>query len=228
MILDLALRADNSGAFRVTLLGFGIWDLGFKIWSFYIIMADKKTLRLKYKKLREELSEESVETMSLQIANRALKLPIWDKTYYHIFLPILAKKEVNTEYLLHILQGKDKSIVVSKADFNTGEMKNFLLQENTVLKTSEYGIPEPVSGIEISPEMIEVVFVPLLAYDKRGHRIGYGKGFYDRFLKRCNSEAIFVGLSFFDPEPEIFFEALDVPLNFCVIPKEIFDFQNCR
>ena len=228
MILDLALRADNSGAFRVTLLGFGIWDLGFKIWSFYIIMADKKTLRLKYKKLREELSEESVETMSLQIANRALKLPIWDKTYYHIFLPILAKKEVNTEYLLHILQGKDKSIVVSKADFNTGEMKNFLLQENTVLKTSEYGIPEPVSGIEISPEMIEVVFVPLLVYDKRGHRIGYGKGFYDRFLKRCNPNAVFVGLSFFDPEPEIFFEDLDVPLNFCVVPKEIFDFQNYR
>ena len=188
MILYLAFRADNSGAFRVTLLGFGIWDLGFKIWSFYIIMADKKTLRLKYKKLREELSEESVETMSLQIANRALKLPIWDKTYYHIFLPILAKKEV----------------------------------------TSEYGIPEPVSGIEISPEMIEVVFVPLLVYDKRGHRIGYGKGFYDRFLKRCNSEAVFVGLSFFDPEPEIFFEDLDVPLNFCVVPKEIFDFQNYR
>lgn len=189
-------------------------------------MADKKTLRLKYKKLREELSEESVETMSLQIANRALKLPIWDKTYYHIFLPILAKKEVNTEYLLHILQGKDKSIVVSKADFNTGEMKNFLLQENTVLKTSEYGIPEPASGIKISPEMIEVVFVPLLAYDEKGNRVGYGKGFYDRFLKRCNSEAIFVGLSFFDPEPEIFFEATDVPLQFCITPKKIVEFKN--
>lgn len=187
---------------------------------------EKKALRLKYKKLREELSEESVETMSLQIANQALKLPIWDKTYYHIFLPISEKKEVNTEYLLHILQGKDKSIVVSKADFNTGEMKNFLLQENTVLKTSEYGIPEPVSGIEISPEMIEVVFVPLLAYDKRGHRIGYGKGFYDRFLKRCNSEAIFVGLSFFDPELEIFFEATDVPLQFCITPKKIVEFKN--
>ncbi len=228
MILDLALRPDNSGALRVTLLGFGIWDLGFKIWSFYTIMADKASLRLKYKKLREELSEESIEAMSLQIANQALKLPIWDKTYYHIFLPILAKKEVNTEYLLHILQGKDKSIVISKADFNTGKMKNFLLQENTVLKTSEYGIPEPASGIKISPEMIEVVFVPLLAYDEKGNRVGYGKGFYDRFLKRCNSEAIFVGLSFFDPEPEIFFEDLDVPLNFCVVPKEIFDFQNCR
>ncbi len=189
-------------------------------------MSDKKTLRLKYKNLRENLSEESIEEMSLQIANQALKLPIWERTYYHIFLPISEKKEVNTDYLLHILQGKDKSIVVSKAFFETNEMKHFLLQENTLLKTSEYGIPEPVSGIEIAPHMVEVVFVPLLAYDENGHRIGYGKGFYDRFLAQCNSNALFVGLSFFEPEPEIYFGANDVRLHFCVTPKKIVDFQN--
>ena len=187
-------------------------------------MADKKTLRLKYKKLRKKLSEESIEEMSLQIANQALCLPIWNKTYYHIFLTISEKKEVNTEYLLHILQGKDKSIVISKADFVSGEMKHFLLQENTVLKTSEYGIPEPVSGIEISPEILEVVFVPLLVYDQIGHRIGYGKGFYDRFLAKCSPNAVFVGLSFFEAEPGIFFEATDVPLNFSVTPKKIVEF----
>jgi 5-formyltetrahydrofolate cyclo-ligase len=189
-------------------------------------MPNKPALRIKYKKLRENLSEESIEEMSLQIANQALHLPIWNKTYYHIFLPISEKKEVNTEYLLHILQGKDKSIVISKADFVSGEMKHFLLQENTVLKTSEYGIPEPVSGIEISPQMLEVVFVPLLAYDQIGHRTGYGKGFYDRFLAKCNPDAVFVGLSFFEPEPEIFFEATDVPLDFCITPKKIVVFKN--
>ena len=189
---------------------------------------EKKVLRLKYKKLRENLSEESIEEMSLQIANQALKLPIWDKTYYHIFLPILAKKEVNTEYLLHILQGKDKSIIVSKADFDSGEMKHFLLQENTVLKTSEYGIPEPVSGIEILLEIIDVIFVPLLAYDQKGHRVGYGKGFYDRFLKKCSPHAIFIGLSFFEAEPEIFSAVTDIPLNFCITPKKLIDFKNNR
>ena len=189
-------------------------------------MADKKDLRLKYKKLRENLTEEFIEEMSLQIANQSLKLPIWQKNYYHIFLPISEKKEVNTEYLMHILQGKDKSIVVSQASFETGEMKHFLLQENTIFKTSKYGIPEPVTGIEISPKMLDVIFVPLLAYDKKGHRVGYGKGFYDRFLKKCNAEAIFVGLSFFGPENEIFFEHSDIPLNFCITPKKIMDFQN--
>lgn len=188
-------------------------------------MTDKFTLRKKYKKLREAISEDSIEEMSLQIANQALKLQIWDKTYYHIFLPISEKKEVNSEYLMHILQGKDKSIVVSKADFASGEMTHFLLQENTVLKNSKYGIPEPVSGIEISPEIIDVVFVPLLAYGKNGHRVGYGKGFYDRFLEKCGPDARFVGLSFFEPEPEIHFEENDVPLDFCITPKAIFDFS---
>lgn len=189
-------------------------------------MTHKLTLRKKYKALREELSEDSMEEMSLEIANQALKLAIWNKTYYHIFLPIAGKKEVNTEYLMHILQGKDKSVVISKADFSTGEMKHFLLQENTVLKISTFGIPEPEMGIEIAPEMIEVVFVPLLAYGQNGHRIGYGKGFYDRFLQKCNPKAIFVGLSFFQPEPEVFSEVNDVPLDFCITPKEIIDFNN--
>lgn len=187
-------------------------------------MTQKSLLRKKYIELRENISDESIEEMSLQIANQALKLPIWNKTYYHIFLPITSKKEVDTEFLMHILQGKDKSVVVSKAYFSTGEMKHFLLQENTALKTSNYGIPEPISGIEVLPEILDVVFVPLLAFDENGHRIGYGKGFYDRFLKKCKTNAIFVGLSFFNPEPPIIFEETDVALDFCVTPENIFDF----
>ncbi len=182
---------------------------------------DKKGLRNKYIALREQLSHEQIEELSLQIANKALELPIWDKTYYHIFLSISQKKEVNTEYLLHILQGKDKSIVVSKSDFGTGELNHILLQENTVIKPTKYGIPEPVSGIEISPKQLEVVFVPLLAYDRTGNRIGYGKGFYDRFLAKCTSETVFVGLSFFEAEDKIIHEIIDIPLHFCVTAQKI-------
>lgn len=188
-------------------------------------MANKPQLRIKYKKLRENLSDERIEEMSLQIANQTLKLSIWESDYYHIFLSIAKKKEVNTDYLLHILQGKDKSIAISKSDFSTGGMKHFLLQENTALRLSKYGIPEPVSGIEIPSDTFDVVFVPLLTFDLNGHRIGYGKGFYDRFLEQCKPDAIFVGLSFFEPEPEIIFDATDIPLHFCVTPENIFNFQ---
>jgi len=185
---------------------------------------EKKELRIRYKKLREDLSQEEIEKQSLQIANMALQLPIWQHTYYHLFLPIIEKKEINTEYLLHILHGKDKSVIISKSNFESGEMKHYLLQENTVLKLSSNGIPEPVSGIEVPAKQLDVIFVPLLAYDKQGNRIGYGKGFYDRFLAQCNPNTIFVGLSLFEPENLIIKEQTDVVIGYCITPKKIYKF----
>ena len=187
---------------------------------------DKKIFRKKYKAKREELLPDAIEEMSLAISNRALELPIWDGTYYHIFLTISEKKEVHTEFLLHILQGRDKSIVVSKTNFSKNEMEHFLLQENTRIKVSDYGIPEPVDGIEIPVEKLDVVFVPLLAFDVNGNRIGYEKGFYDGFLAQCDKDTIFVGLSFFEPETTIAYSHLDIPLHFCITPKKIYTFKN--
>lgn len=186
----------------------------------------KKELRLKYKTLRQELTEDAIEQMSLAIANTALKLPIWDKTYFHVFLPIEKQKEINTEYLLHVLAGKDKEVLLSKSDFNTRKMRHFLLTENTKIVKNVYGIPEPISGIEVQSKQIEVVFVPLLAYDKMGNRVGYGKGFYDLFLAECAPETVKVGLSFFEPEEEItdIFEN-DIALDFCITPHAVIPFK---
>jgi len=187
-------------------------------------MISKSVLRKKYTALRNALSEEEVHDLSLKIANMALQLPIWDATNYHLFLPISEKKEVNTEYLLHILYGKDKTVIVPKADFETGEMLHYILQENTKLSRSKYGISEPVSGITVNPENIEVVFVPLLSFDKTGNRIGYGKGFYDRFLAKCSPKTKIIGLSFFASEDKIIPDSKDIPLDFCVTPNRIYKF----
>ena len=185
----------------------------------------KKELRSKYKSLRASLSENEIEEWSLAIANKLLALPIWEKTYFHIFLPIIEQKEVDTEVILHLLAGKDKEIVVSKADFESKKMTHFLLTDATKIKINDYNIPEPIDGIEIPTSKIEVVFVPLLAFDKKGNRVGYGKGFYDRFLSECNPETIKIGLSFFDAEEliEDVFEN-DVKLDYCVTPNTVFSF----
>lgn len=187
--------------------------------------TNKKELRIKYKALRNQLSDTDLEEMSLAIANKVLQLPIWEKTYFHIFLPITEHKEVNTEYILHLLSGKDKEIIISKSDFKTREMTHFLLTDNTKIKKNEYNIPEPVDGIEVPCKKIEVVFVPLLAIDKFGHRVGYGKGFYDTFLSECTPETIKIGLSFFDAEAKIdgVFEN-DVKLDYCVTPNGLYEF----
>jgi 5-formyltetrahydrofolate cyclo-ligase len=198
----------------------------------------KKELRQKYKSKRQELQDTEIDDLSLAITNKVLTLPVWDKTYFHVFLPIIEQKEVNTEFILHLLSGKDKEIIISKSDFETREMTHFLLTDNTKIKKNEYNIPEPVDGLEVPANKIEVIFVPLLAFDKIGNRVGYGKGFYDKFLAKCNpdkspdnyrdelaKQTIKIGLSFFEAD-EVIEDVLesDVKLNYCVTPNRVYQY----
>jgi 5-formyltetrahydrofolate cyclo-ligase len=186
----------------------------------------KNKLRSEYKALRDNLSIDQIEEFSLEIANKLLQLPIWDLEFYHLFLSITEKKEIDTEFILHILQGKDKNVVLSKSNFSTRQLQNFLLTDSTVIKKNKWDIPEPIDGIEISSEKIDVVFVPLLAFDLNGHRLGYGKGFYDIFLASCKPDVIKVGVSFFEPEkliPEL--ENTDIALDYCVTPHKTYVFK---
>lgn len=186
----------------------------------------KKELRKKYKQLRLSLSKNQIDDLSLAISNQLLKLPIWNFSFYHIFLAIEEQKEANTDYILNILSGKDKNILISKSNFETGDMIHFLLTDNTIIRKNKYNIPEPIDGIEISNDKVEVVFIPLLAFDKKGNRVGYGKGFYDRFLANCKPETIKIGLSFFEPETEItdVYES-DIQLDYCVSSLKTYSFK---
>ena len=184
----------------------------------------KKDLRLTYTKRRENLSLQTVSDLSLEIANLLLKLPIWDHSFYHLFLPITQKKEVDTSYILSILQGKDKNIVLPKM-LNDQDLINYLLTDSTVIKLNQWTVPEPLDGIEIPTEKIDVVILPLLAFDLNGNRIGYGKGYYDVLLSKCRPDVIKVGLSLFEAEKKISdVSPLDVPLDYCVSPKQIYKF----
>ena len=185
----------------------------------------KSELRKKYKALRKSLSIDQADDFSLAIANQLLQLDIWDKSFYHIFLSIEEQKEINTEYILNILAGKDKNIVISKSNFKNLSLTHYLLTDSTRIKKNHYNIPEPIDGIEINSSQVEVVFVPLLAFDKTGNRVGYGKGFYDRFLSECKPETIKIGLSFFEVEEEVFeTDDNDVSLDYCVTPNRVYQF----
>ena len=185
----------------------------------------KSELRKKYKTLRSSLSENQIDHLSLQISNQLLQLPIWGFSFYHIFLSIEELQEINTDYILSILAGKDKNTIISKCDFKTGLLTNYLLTDNTKIVKNSWNIPEPVDGIEIFNDKIEVVFIPLLAFDKKGNRVGYGKGFYDTFLASCKPETIKIGLSFFEAEEKIMkIYERDIKLDYCVTPNEIYVF----
>lgn len=184
----------------------------------------KKELRLNYLQSRKNTPPEVLANASLAISNGILKMPIWSFEFYHLFIAITEQGEIDTGPVLSVLQGKDKNVVIPKV---TGDrsMTHFLLTDSTIFKKNRWNIPEPVGGLEVSPKKIDVVFVPLLAFDKRGHRVGYGKGFYDVFLKECRPEALKIGLSIFEAEETITdISEEDIPLNYCVTPEKIYSF----
>lgn len=183
----------------------------------------KKELRLSHGLLREKIFEETLLESSLAIANALLQLPIWHHEYFHLFMPITAKREVDTSFVLSILQGKDKHVIVPKVKGNV--LEHFLLTDATKFIESSWGVPEPVDGIAIPPNRLDVVFVPLVAFDKVGNRVGYGKGFYDRFLKECRVDVIKIGLSLFEAINLISDVAThDIGLDYCVTPKKVYSF----
>lgn len=187
---------------------------------------NKAELRKHYKSKRKQLSPKQIEDLSIQIANQLLLLPLWNNDYFHIFLPITELKEVNTEYIIQILMGRDKQIIIPKTNLQDNTLSHFLLTDNTKLAKNHLNIIEPLNGITVLPEQAQVVFVPLLAYDQKGNRVGYGKGFYDRFLSQTKPQTLKIGLSFFAPEA-IITDLLptDLPLDLCITPNAIYDFR---
>jgi 5-formyltetrahydrofolate cyclo-ligase len=128
-----------------------------------------------------------------------------------------------TSYLRHTVP--NLQIAYPVADFATGQMKAVLIDEDTVYTTNTHGITEPKEGLVIQPDEIDIAFVPLLACDGDGIRVGYGKGFYDRYLRQCRQDIISIGFSYFEPVDKIEdANEFDVPLNYCITPQNIYEF----
>ena len=185
---------------------------------------DKNFLRLLYKKKRAGLDSLKIEDLSIQIANQILILPIWGFENFHLFMGVEKLKEINTNHIISVLQGRDKNVIIPKVISNT-HLDHYLLTDATKLKINQQGVLEPTNGIEVEEKKIQAVFIPLLAYDFFGNRLGYGKGYYDRFLSKCGDKCLKIGLSFFTPEKKIHTTPLDIKLNYCVTPKKIYKFN---
>ena len=107
----------------------------------------------------------------------------------------------------------------------TTNMDAMIVDENTPFNTNQLGIVEPIGGIIINPAAINIVFVPLLGFDVFGYRVGYGKGFYDRYLPKCAPNTLKIGFSYFEPIAQITDkDQFDVPLSYCVTPQHIYEF----
>ena len=187
---------------------------------------EKKEIRLIYKLKRAELTELHIKSLSESIAKNVKDNLNLDQKICSIFLPIKKMNEVDTFVLMEMLDTYNSIFTVSKSDSETGELTHYIYEGKEQLKVNKWGIPEPFYGREIKPNELDIVFVPLLAFDKDGHRVGYGKGFYDRFLGQCKNDCQFIGLSFFDEPIDITDIAEhDIQLNKCITPHHIYTFE---
>lgn len=185
----------------------------------------KSDIRKKFKNKRGALSYEERKNQSKQIAELvATNFNIKDKVV-SIFLPIERLNEVNTTYLIGYLDQANSTVCTPVSDFNSLELRHVIHNEQTVLRNNDWGIPEPTNGEEIQSELLNIVFVPLLITNREGYRVGYGKGFYDRFLSECEENTIFVGLNYFEDLVKIDdVNKDDVPIHFLVTPNKVIEF----
>lgn len=101
-----------------------------------------------------------------------------------------------------------------------------IVGEGTEFLPNRFGIEEPVGGTIIEASQIDLAFIPLLAFDKKGCRVGYGKGYYDKFLSKARPDLIKIGFSFFEAEESINdTNDFDIPLDICVTPFQTYHFN---
>ncbi len=143
----------------------------------------------------------------------------------HCFLPAEQQREVNTWPIVRRLWATPSVRVLAPRCRPLGELSHHLLNARTSLKNNRWGIPEPVGSPEQAVSAIDWVLVPLVAFDRRGHRVGYGKGFYDRFLADCRPDTQKIGLSLFSPVESIDdVNEQDVSLDAVVTPDQVWTF----
>jgi len=180
----------------------------------------KQELREIYKQKRADLTENQIADFQENIYQQIYDLDISNLKNVHIFLTLKKFKEIDTKPIIDFFRSHHIKIVVSTCNFKEQTLSHFYLEENTVLENNKYGVPEPVNAEQVAENELDLVFVPLLISDELNYRVGYGKGFYDRFLSKCNPQATFIGLNYFKPIYQIEdFNEFDIPLHQVIYPK---------
>jgi len=183
----------------------------------------KDQIRKEYREKRKNFSDEQIENFSQKILERLKSMPIWDAEYFHVFVSIKGKHEINTTPMINHLFDLNKKVIVPKTEGK--ELLVCQIDPDTKWEIGDFNVPEPIDYKSIDSDLIDVVFVPMLICDLTGNRIGYGGGYYDRFMSKLNKNCLKIGLNFFGPIQKIEeVEPTDIPLDYCVTPDEIVSF----
>jgi 5-formyltetrahydrofolate cyclo-ligase len=187
----------------------------------------KKDIRNIFREKRDTVS--STDKMKwddlLLIQFQTIELPFIDTVLS--FYPIEGNNEVNTFLITDYLHFRNPGLQICypKTNLEQGSMQAILCSADSIFEANEYNIPEPLDTEIVAAGFIDLVIIPLLSFDKKGNRVGYGKGFYDRYLKECREDCIKVGFSYFEAVDTVEdAHEFDVPLDFCITPQKTYVF----
>lgn len=181
---------------------------------------EKDELRSYFLKQRISLSDKEVEERSQHIINRVLKTKEFQQANtVHSYVSIQKNNEVDTIPFLKTCLQMNINLVVPKI-INEGQLSHIKIDSLKDLRKNSLGVPEPVGGREISVHDLNLVIVPMVAGDRKKNRVGYGSGYYDRFLKNCSAPKM--GLLFdcqlYDDTLPV--ESFDIPLDILITESE--------
>lgn len=187
----------------------------------------KSDLRKLYLTKRSELNEIQFLQLNEQLVSQVI-LYIKDLPANQTiasFFPIAHKHEIQT-ILLHeqLVNFPFLHTLVFPRVESENNMCFYKIDSTSDIEISNWGIPEPKSQVKnlVKPQDLQIIFIPLLAFDKQGHRVGYGKGFYDQYLSKCSPNLIKIGLTLFDEISVIDdIEPTDVALDIIITPFEV-------
>ena len=189
----------------------------------------KSDIRNIYKEKRLQLSSSQKEKMDDLMLIHFQKLEIDIPALIMTYSPIKKLNEFDpqliTDYCYFKNPDQQLFYPVIANEGEDCEMRAVIVDDNTFFETNKYGIDEPIDGIDMIPSEIDMFIVPLLSFDKKGNRVGYGKGYYDRFLYQCRKDCIKIGFSYFDAVEKIDdLNKYDIKLDYCITPERIFTF----
>lgn len=188
---------------------------------------NKVTLRKEYKALRQNLSDRDRLRMDDLLL---IQFQQFDFSGIHTVLtywPLKEMGEINTHLFTDYLAFRipDLQLAYPIMDPATHQLSAHAVEEDTRFQLNSFGIAEPVDTAIIPPAEIDLVITPLLIFDTRGYRVGYGKGYYDRFLAECTEDVVALGLSYFEPVERIEdVNEFDVPLSIAITPQQVYEF----
>jgi 5-formyltetrahydrofolate cyclo-ligase len=187
----------------------------------------KQVLRKQYKTERQQISARDRMIMDDLMLIQFQRLPLSNWQTVLSYAPMEQQGEPNISlfegYLEHFIPQLAFAYPVS--DLGNHYITAHLVTASTLFQKNAWGIEEPVDAPVIDPTAIDLVFVPMLICDTQGYRVGYGKGFYDRYLPQCRPDTVKIGFSYFEPVDAITdTHEFDVPLTYCITPKDIYEF----